>query len=297
MLVGSGDLPQILRSQAMAGIPNTPAATTFVTAPNEATPRCPSCSGLDVNIVCYGWVCRPCQSKSPPQGLALAQSFGKAFDADAKQVAAMTQCQPEGRGGSQRAEPYSSFVPWDPTIHDGRRRWSQEWCVRMGKAKGRGTKGSGQMVSDEVMADEEMACRAKARMGGGKGRARNKAKGTGTKGSGQMVSDEVMADEEMACRAKACINALCVRMGKCGGKGAARNKAKGTGAKGSGQMVTDEEMADEEMACRRRGKSKFDFLSAFRAYEDTCINALSIIGARRCRVQSDQDARAKSPTC
>ena len=59
-------------------------------------------------------------------------------------------------------------------------------------------------------------------------------------------------------------------MGKCGGKGAARNKAKG-----SGQMVTDEEMADEEMACRRRGKSKFDLLSAFRAYEDTCINALS----------------------
>ena len=89
----------------------------------------------------------------------------------------MTQCQLEGRGGSQRAEPYSSFVPWDPTIHDGRRRWSQEWCVRMGKC-------------------------------GGKGAARNKAKGTGTKGSGQMVSDEVMADEEMACRRKACLNAL-----------------------------------------------------------------------------------------
>ena len=61
-----------------------------------------------------------------------------------------------------------------------------------------------------------------------------------------------------------------MRMGKCGGKGAARNKAKGTGAKGSGQMVTD-----EEMACRRRGTSTFDLLSAFRAYEDTCINALS----------------------
>ena len=162
----------------MAWIPNTPAATTFVTASNKETPRCPSCSDQHVNIVCYGWVCRPCKSKSPPQRLALAQSFGKAFGADAKLAgAAMTQCQPEGRGGSQRAEPYSSFVPWDPTIHDGRRRWSQEWCVRMGKC-------------------------------GGKGAARNKAKARGTKGSGQMVSDEVMADEEMACRAKACINAL-----------------------------------------------------------------------------------------
>ena len=40
-------------------------------------------------------------------------------------------------------------------------------------------------------------------------------------------------------------------------------------------MVTDEEMADEEMACRRRGKSKCDLLSAFRAYEEACINALS----------------------
>ena len=77
--------------------------------------------------------------------------------------------------------------------------------MRMGKAKGRGTKGSGQMVSDEVMADEEMACRAKARMGGGKGRARNKAKGTGTKGSGQMVSDEEMADEVLR---QQCLNAL-----------------------------------------------------------------------------------------
>ena len=182
MLVGSGDLPQIFRSQAMAWIPNTPSATTFVTASNKETPRCPSCSGQNVKIVCYGWVCRPCKSKSPPQRLALAQSFGKAFGADAKLAgAAMTQCQPEGRGGSQRAEPYSSLPtpPWDPTIHDGRRRWSQEWCVRMDKC-------------------------------GGKGAARNKAKGTGTKGSGQMVSDEVMADsdEEMACRTNACLNAL-----------------------------------------------------------------------------------------
>ena len=82
------------------------------------------------------------------KALPLLRVFGKTFDADAKLAgAAMTQCQPEGRGGSQRAEPYSSFVPWDPTIHDGRRRWSQEWCVRMGKC-------------------------------GGKGAARNKAKGT-----------------------------------------------------------------------------------------------------------------------
>ena len=88
-----------------------------------------------------------------------------------------------------------------------------------------------------------------------------------------------------------------MRMGKCGGKGAARNKAKGTGTKGSGQMVTDEEMADEEMACRRRGTSKFDLLSAFRAYEDTCINALSDLEEAVFKHNIDQEARAKSPTC
>ena len=22
--------------------------------------------------------------------------------------------------------------PWDPTIWDGRRKWSQQWCMRMG---------------------------------------------------------------------------------------------------------------------------------------------------------------------
>ena len=86
-----------------------------------------------------------------------------------------------------------------------------------------------------------------------------------------------------------------MRMGKCGGKGAASNKAKGTGAKGSGQMVTDEEMADEEMACRRRGTSTFDLLSAFRAYEDTCINALSELEDAVYKA-INMPARAKSPT-
>ena len=87
-----------------------------------------------------------------------------------------------------------------------------------------------------------------------------------------MVSDEVMADEEMACRAKACINALCVRMGKCGGKGAARNKAKGTGTKGSGQMVSDEVMADEEMACRAKA-----CINALSELEDAVYKAINMI--------------------
>ena len=79
------------------------------------------------------------------------------------------------------------------------------------------------------------------------------------------------------------------------GKEQHATKQKGTGAKGSGQMVTDEEMADEEMACRRRGKSKYDPLSAFMAYEDTCITALSELEDAVYKTIK-MPARAKSPT-
>ena len=121
-------------------------STTFVTPPTKQIPNCPQCSGFDVTTVCYGWVCRPCHGTDAM-----------------REVAAMTQCQPEGRGSSHRAEPYSSLPtppppPWDPTIRDGRRRWSEEWCRRNGLCGGKGA-----AVTDEDMADEEMAGRRRGK--------------------------------------------------------------------------------------------------------------------------------------
>ena len=113
-------------------IPTTP-STTFVTPPTEQIPNCPRCSGFDVTTVCYGWVCRPCHGTDAMREVAA--------------MTQLTQCQPEGRGSSHRAEPYSSLPtppppPWDPTIRDGRRRrWSY----------------------DEDMADEEMAGRRRGK--------------------------------------------------------------------------------------------------------------------------------------
>ena len=91
----------------------------------------------------------------------------------------MTQCQasqesaaePEGRGGSQRAEPYSSCpspIPWDPTILDGRRRYSQEWCRRMiGKCgKGAASKGAGGTRAKGVQPDDEEMAYANAQTPG-----------------------------------------------------------------------------------------------------------------------------------
>ena len=72
------------------------------------------------------------------------------------------------------------------------------------------------------------------------------------------------------------------------------------------KMVT----ADDEMAGRRRRKSKVEnprltglrhsnsgLLSAFRAYEETCINALSDLEEAVFKHHIDQEAQSKSSTC